>query len=81
MSEQLTLNITYGILLIALGLMIWYIVKIARANRQEAIDESAPKIAGDDEIGGEAKNPEQFDEPDDDALDEMGALLGDEDED
>ncbi|MDP6640724.1 MAG: hypothetical protein QF817_06605, partial [Candidatus Poseidoniaceae archaeon] len=74
MSEQLTLNITYGILLIALGLMIWYIVKIARANRQEAIDESAPKIAGDDEIGGEAKNPEQFDEPDDDALDEMGAL-------
>ena len=81
MSEQLTLNITYGILLIAFGLMTWYIVKIARANRQESIDESAPKIAGDDEIGGEAKNPEQFDEPDDDALDEMGALLGDEDED
>jgi len=81
MSEQLTLNITYGILLIAFGLMTWYIVKIARANRQEAIDESAPKIAGDDEIGGEAKNPEQFDEPDDDALDEMDALLGDEDED
>jgi hypothetical protein len=44
------------------------------------IDEAAPKIAGDDEIGGEAKNPQQFDEPDDEALDEMGTLLGEDDE-
>lgn len=76
----MTLNIAYGLLIIALGLMIWFIIRKAKENRQMAIDDSAPKVAGEDEIGGEAKNPEQFDEPDDDALDEMGELLG-EDED
>ena len=81
MSEQLTLNIAYGLLLIALGLMIYFIVRKAKENRQVAIDDSAPKVAGDDELGGEAKNPQQFDEPDDDALDEMGSLLGEDDED
>ena len=80
MSEEMTLNIAYGLLIIALGLMVWFIIRKAKENRQAAIDDSAPKVAGDDEIGGEAKNPEQFDEPDDDALDEMGELLG-EDED
>lgn len=80
MSEHLMLNITYGLLLIAFGAMVWYIVRRAKENRQEMIDEAAPKIAGDDEIGGEAKNPQQFDEPDDEALDEMGTLLGDDDE-
>ena len=39
--------------------------------------EEGPVIAGDDEIGGAAKDPEQFDEPDDDALDEMESLLKD----
>ena len=80
MSEEMTLNIAYGLLIIALGLMVWFIIGKAKENRQLAIDDSAPKVAGDDEIGGEAKNPEKFDEPDDDALDEMGELLG-EDED
>ena len=80
MSEEMTLNIAYGLLIIALGLMIWFIIRKAKENRQMAIDDSAPKVAGEDEIVGEAKNPEQFDEPDDDALDEMGELLG-EDED
>ena len=80
MSEHLMLNITYGLLLIAFGGMIWFIVKRAKENRQEMIDESAPKVAGDDEIGGEAKNPQQFDDPDDDAMDEMGALLGEDDD-
>ena len=37
---------------------------------------AAPKVAGDDELEGGAKNPEQFDEPDEDALDEMAELLG-----
>lgn len=80
MSEPLALNITYGLLLIALGGMIWLIVRRAKENRQEMIDESAPKIAGEDEIGGDAKNPQQFDDPDEDALDEMGTLLGEDDE-
>ncbi len=82
MSEHLVLNITYGLMMIALGAMVWFIVRRAKDNRQEMIDESAPKVAGEDEIGGVAINPQEFDEPDDEALDEMGALLGeDEDED
>ena len=80
MSEHLMLNITYGLLLVAFGGMIWFIVRRAKENRQEMIDESAPKVAGEDDIGGEAKNPQQFDEPDDDALDEMGDLLGEDDD-
>jgi hypothetical protein len=40
------------------------------------LEAAAPKIAGDDELEGGAKNPEQFDEPDEDALDEMAELLG-----
>jgi hypothetical protein len=42
--------------------------------------ENAPKMAGEDVLEGGAKDPEQFDEPDDDALDEMGDLLGLDDE-
>ena len=80
MSEHLMLNITYELLLVAFGGMIWFIVQRAKENRKEMIDESAPKVAGDDEIGGEAKNPQHFDEPDDDALDEMGDLLGEGDD-
>ena len=80
MSEHLMLNITYGLLLVAFAGMIWFIVRRAKENRQEMIDESAPKVAGEDDIGGEAKNPQQFDEPDDDALDEMGDLLGEDDD-
>jgi hypothetical protein len=44
------------------------------------LEASGPKIAGDDVLEGGARNPQQFDEPDDDALEEMGKLLG-EDED
>jgi hypothetical protein len=32
-------------------------------------------VAGDDELGGAAKDPGQFEEPDDDALDEMEDIL------
>ena len=34
-----------------------------------------PTVAGQDVLEGGAINPEQFDEPDDDALDEMHELL------
>ena len=57
-------------------------LKKAKANKEAMMAENAPKVAGDDILEGGAKEPEQFDEPDDDALDEMGDLLGlDEDED
>lgn len=61
-----------AMLLIMVGLM-WFILRRVQKNRA-ALTEEAP-VAGADEIGGQAKHPEQFDEPDDDALDEMQDLL------
>ncbi len=71
--------VTYIILGITLLGMIWYMTNKGRANLAKAREDAAPAIAGDDILEGAAKNPEQFDEPDDDALDEMAKLL-DEDE-
>jgi len=56
--------------------MIWYITNQGRANLAKAKADSEPAIAGEDIMEGSAKNPEQFDEPDDDALEEMAKLLG-----
>ena len=44
------------------------------------LDELAPKVAGEDILGGGAKNPSQFDDPDEDALEEMAELLGEDDD-
>jgi len=60
--------------------MIWFMTNRGRANLAKARKDSAPAVAGDDVLDGAAKNPEQFEEPDEDALDEMAKLL-DEDED
>ena len=72
--------VTYIILGITLLGMIWYMTNKGRANLAKAREDAAPAVAGDDILEGAAKNPEQFEEPDDDALDEMAKLLG-EDED
>ena len=69
-------EITYIVLGLTLLAMIWYITNQGRANMARAKAESEPAVAGDDMMEGSAKNPEQFDEPDDDALDEMAKLLG-----
>ena len=58
--------------------MILYITNRGRANLAKAKEDAAPAIAGEDMLEGAAKNPEQFDEPDDEALDEMAKLLGEE---
>ena len=79
-DETTTKNIAYAIFAISFFIMIYRITKQAKENRLTSIDQNAPKIAGSDELLGGAKNPQQFDEPDDDALDEMAELLG-EDED
>jgi len=49
-------------------------------NRQQIIENSGPKIAGEDELEGGARNPQLFDEPDEEALEEMAKLLDDENE-
>jgi hypothetical protein len=80
MAGDMTTNVTYGILLLSLGGAAWFMLKKAKANKEAMMAENAPKVAGDDTLEGGAKDPEQFDEPDDDALDEMGDLLGLDDE-
>ena len=69
-------EVTYILFGLSLLAMIWYITNRGRANLAKAKEESEPAVAGDDVLDGAAKNPEQFDEPDDDALDEMAQLLG-----
>ncbi len=68
--------VTYIILGITLLGMIWYMTNKGRANLAKAREDAAPAVAGEDILEGAAKNPEQFEEPDDDALDEMAKLLG-----
>jgi len=67
-------NATIVLGLVTLGLL--FFIFYMRKKNMARIEEG-PVIAGDDEIGGAAKDPEQFDEPDDDTLDEMESLLKD----
>jgi hypothetical protein len=39
-----------------------------------------PKVAGEDTLEGGARHPQRFDEPDDEALEEMAELLGEDSE-
>ena len=63
---------TYAMVVLTAGLMV-YIWRLRQRNIENSQDD--PVIAGQDELDGAAKNPEQFDDPDDDALDEMQDLL------
>ena len=63
---------TYAMIALTIGLLIfiWRTrMKNIESNRED------PAIAGQDVLEGGAINPEQFEEPDDDALDEMQELL------
>jgi len=80
-DEQLTKNLAYFVLVLVFVGMAWIIAKRAGENRQSMLDAAAPKVAGEDTLDGGAKNPSQFDEPDEDALEEMAELLGEDDED
>ena len=63
---------TYGMIALTVGLMV-YIWRLRQRNMANSQDD--PVIAGQDVLGGAAKNPEQFDDPDEEALDEMQDLL------
>tara|TARA_B110001452_G_scaffold10754_1_gene8954 strand:+ start:310 stop:543 length:234 start_codon:yes stop_codon:yes gene_type:complete len=69
-------EVTYILFGVSLLAMIWYITNRGRANLAQAKEDAAPAVAGEDLMEGSAKNPELFDEPDEDALDEMAKLLG-----
>ena len=63
---------TYAMVGLTVGLMV-YIWRLRQRNIANSQDE--PVIAGQDVLDGAAKNPQQFDDPDDEALDEMHDLL------
>ena len=63
---------TYAMVGLTVGLMV-YIWRLRQRNIANSQDD--PVIAGQDVLDGAAKNPEQFNNPDDDALDEMQDLL------
>ena len=74
MEPETTKNIAYAIMGLSLLLMVWFISQRAMKNRSSMLESNAPKIAGEDEMDGGARNPQQFDEPDEDALEEMAKL-------
>ena len=75
-DEQTTKNIAYIMLGLLFVAMAWFIARRAGENRTRMWEGNAPNVAGEDMLEGGAKNPQQFDEPDEDALDEMAELLG-----
>ena len=75
-DEQTTRTIAYAVLILLFVGMAWFIARRAGENRANMLEASAPKIAGEDSLEGGAKDPSQFDEPDEDALEEMAELLG-----
>ena len=81
MADDLTKYVTTFILILLLIGMMAFIAIRAKKNRENMIDNLAPKIAGEDELEGGARNPQRFDEPDEDALEEMAELLGEDSED
>jgi len=81
MSDETTKNVTTAILIIAfIGMMIFVAMR-ARKNRENMLKNHAPKVAGEDTLEGGARHPQRFDEPDEEALDEMAKLLGEDSED
>ena len=76
-----TENVVYGLLFLTLIGMGWFIYQRGKRNIEVAKEQAATKIAGSDVMDGGAKNPDQFNEPDEDALQEMADLLGEDFED
>ena len=79
-DESTTKNIAYFIFVISFFVMVYFIINQAKHNRKSSIEDNAPKVAGSDEISGSAKDPSAFEEPDEDALEEMAELLGEMDD-
>ena len=76
MSDEARKNVTTAILIIAfIGMMIFVAMR-ARKNRENMLKNHAPKVAGEDTLEGGARHPQRFDEPDEEALEEMAKLLG-----
>lgn len=79
MEDNTIKNIAYMLTGVSLLGMTWFIWRRALKNREAILEAHAPKVAGSDVLEGGARHPQQFDEPDDDALEEMAKLLGEDD--
>ena len=78
MAEDTTKTVTTIVLILAfLGMMIFVAMR-AKKNREEMLEKHQPKVAGDDKLEGGARHPQRFDEPDEEALEEMAKLLEEE---
>ena len=80
MDPDTSRNIALILGVLTLAVMVYSITQRAMDNRTEMLESNAPKVAGEDELAGGARNPQQFDEPDEEALNEMADLLGDDEE-
>lgn len=80
MDQDTQKNIISISLVLFLAIMVWFISRKAMQNRKQILESSGPKIAGEDELAGGARNPQFFDEPDEEALEEMAKLLEDDDD-
>lgn len=77
MTETITI-VVYIVLALALAGFGAFIARTMRDNRERALEDAKPKIAGDDQLDGRAMRPEAFDEPSEADLKMMGDLLGEE---
>tara|TARA_B100001123_G_C14635189_1_gene759404 strand:- start:266 stop:529 length:264 start_codon:yes stop_codon:yes gene_type:complete len=73
MVEPLT--IAYALLFFVSGGLLYMVWRLMKRNQESIINENAPAVAGADELGGQAKDKSQFDEPDEEALSEMADVL------
>ena len=80
MDPDTSRNIAYILGVLTLAVMVYFISRRDMENRTEMLESNATKVAGEDELEGGARNPQQFDEPDEDALNEMAELLGDDED-
>ncbi|MEC7350907.1 MAG: hypothetical protein VX382_03455 [Candidatus Thermoplasmatota archaeon] len=81
MDPGLQRSIAYVVMGVTFLVMAYIMGRRMKANRAAMLKANAPKIAGEDALGGGARNPQQFDEPDEEALEEMANLLGEDDSD
>ena len=81
MADETTRNITTIVLVLAFLSMMIFVALRARKNREEMLKNHAPKVAGEDQLEGGARHPQRFDEPDEEALEEMAKLLGEDSDD
>ena len=74
MEPETQMNLAHAVAGLTLLGMVWFITQRAKSNRSAMLVQCAESCWRRRTEGG-ARNPQQFDEPDEDALEEMAKLL------